>query len=140
MCHQRGITVVELLVVVAVFSGLAAVALPRFALLDEASRLEAVRSLADEIRTTAELSHSIWVSAGRPAELARDDVTVEMINGYPSPDDMAELIPYESMFKRIDGRYEYADRGRAVSDCYVSYQPPDYTLSGPDIAVVVTGC
>lgn len=140
MSKQAGLTLVDVLVVVAVFCGLAAVALPRFALLDEASRLDALRNLADEIRSTAELSHSIWVSAGRPAQLSRDDMALTMINGYPSIDDMRELVAHEALFAIDAEQYRYADRGHVIRDCYVMYRPPAHSLDGPDIQVVVTGC
>ncbi|MEM8983532.1 MAG: hypothetical protein AAGC71_10925 [Pseudomonadota bacterium] len=138
--RQLGVTLIDTTIVVAAFCSVAAIALPRFALLDEASRLSAVRTLADDIRSTAELSHSIWVSAGRPASLTRDNGPVRMVNGYPDSSDMKAMVAYSAMFEYVDGNYRYADGDRVVEECYVSYQPPEHSLDGPDIVVVVTGC
>ncbi|MEM1263882.1 MAG: hypothetical protein AAGH76_15900 [Pseudomonadota bacterium] len=138
--RQLGLTLIDTAIVVAAFCSVAAIALPRFAMLDEASRLSAVRTLADDIRSTAELSHSIWVSAGRPAALTRDTGLVRMVNGYPDTGDMKEMVAHSAFFHYADGEYHYADGDRVVGECYVSYQPPEHSLDGPDIAVIVSGC
>ena len=140
MRKQQGLTVIDVVVVAATFCALAAVAVPRFALLDEASRLDNVRMLADEVRLTAELSHSIWVSADRPDQLLRDNILVEMTNGYPTSADMAALISRRSMFAFAEDEYRYLSNDQVVADCYVRYLPPAHPLDGPDIKVVVSGC
>lgn len=137
---QAGISVVELLVVVAMFTGLATVALPRFAGLDEASRLEAISDLAAEIRSQAELSHAIWISAGQPPTLIHNNETVVLVDGYPSADAMSLLLVGDTLFEYDGGRYHYAAGGKAVPNCHVSYVPPPMGESRPRISAVVEGC
>ena len=60
MGSQRGLTALELLVVVAVIAMLAAVAVPRFSVLDREAREQAVISLADGVRSAAEITHRVW--------------------------------------------------------------------------------
>ncbi len=137
---QFGLTVVELLVVAATFTALAAVALPRFAALDESSRIEAVADLAAEIRAQSAMSFAIWMSANGPDTLVHNEQPMLLVNGYPSAADMRELVVGDALFEYDGGRYYYSDRGTPVADCHVTYIPPARVNYEPAIEVEISGC
>ncbi|MEM7278585.1 MAG: type II secretion system protein [Pseudomonadota bacterium] len=140
MGRQQGLTLVELLVVATVFLGLAAVAMPRYVLLNETARMDSVRALADEMRATAEQSHAIWFSAGQPEELSKGRVPMKIVNGYPAVGAMRSLLVGDAMFGFDGLRYVYREDDAYIEDCYVSYAPPSFSLGRPEIKVNVEGC
>ncbi len=138
--RQQGLTSVELIVVVAVFVALAAVALPRYAVLEEETRLQAVGDLATEIRAHAAQSFAIWQSANHPSSLSQAGRPMMLVHGYPSAADMRTLVVGDAMFQYEGGRYVYTAAGEPVAGCYVTYIPPAGRLDAPQIDVVVEGC
>ncbi len=140
MHKQQGLTFVELMVIAAAFLALAAVAVPRFMFLNEAARLDSVRALADEIRRTSDASHKVWVSAGQPDFLTNAGNDYAMPNGYPDSSAMRTLLVGTAMFEFDGHRYSYLHNGSPLTDCYVSYAPPSYSLGVPRVQVNVDGC
>lgn len=126
--------------VVSSFMALAAVALPRFAVLEESARLDALADLAAEIRAQSSMSNAIWASANGPATLVRKGQPMLLVNGYPSAADMRELVAGDVLFHYDGGRYNYSDRGQPVADCHVTYIPPQPFATEPTIEIEVSGC
>jgi len=83
---QRGFTLIELVVVIAILGILAAFAVPRFAGLDGQARTGTVRALESTLRSSSALSHSLWLVAGNnPANVRMEGGNITMTAaGYPA--------------------------------------------------------
>ena len=123
MNSQRGLTALELLVVVAIIAMLAAVAVPRYSTLDRDARTEAVLSLADGVKSSADLTHQIWTAAGRPESLTFQGETLPLVHGYPAENAIARAVVGPGGFRQKNGVWIY-DEARSALDCGVIYLPP----------------
>lgn len=81
--QQGGFTLIELVVVITILGILAAFAVPRFASLEVEARMAATQALAGSVRSSAALSHALWLAQGQPAAVTMEGSAINMTFGYP---------------------------------------------------------
>jgi MSHA pilin protein MshA len=80
---QTGFTLIELVVVITILGILAAFAVPRFASLEVEARMAATQALAGSVRSSAALSHALWLATGQTSPISMEGQSIVMVNGYP---------------------------------------------------------
>lgn len=139
MHRQRGLTAVELVIVVAVIAMLAAMAVPRFTSLDRQARAESVVTLADGVKSTAELAHRIWAAAGEPQTLSFQGEILDLVHGYPTERSIAKAVVGPGSFRYAKGVWIHGD-ARSALDCGVVYLPPPAEGARATINAYTDGC
>ena len=139
MRSQAGFTFTELLTVVTVMAMLAAVAVPRHAMLNSDSRSESVRSLAANAKSSASLSHKVWKATGQPLRLTLDGRTVDMHHGYPTDGSIAKIVVMSSEFEFADGYWKHT-QSAADQGCAVLYIPPPNPATEATVISYTDGC
>lgn len=137
MRSQAGFTFTELLTVVTVMTMLAAVAVPRYAILNSDSRSQSVRSLAANVKSSAALSHKVWKATGQPLRMTLDGRTVDMRYGYPTDRSIAEVIMQNGEFEFADGYWKHTG---ATTGCAVLYIPPPNPNAEATVISYTDGC
>ncbi|HZX22053.1 MAG TPA: type II secretion system protein [Woeseiaceae bacterium] len=139
MDSQKGLTALELLIVVAIIAMLAAVAVPRFSLLDREAREQAVVSLADGVRSSAEITHRVWSAAGRPDTLTFQGEELRFVHGYPVEQAIAHAVIGPGGFRQNNGVWMHED-ARSALDCGVVYLPPATEGVPATVNAYTAGC
>jgi MSHA pilin protein MshA len=139
MRSQKGLTALELLVVVAVIAMLAAVAVPRFSSLDREAREQAVISLADGVKSSAELTHRVWSAAGRPETLTFQGEELHFVHGYPAEQAIAGAVIGPGGFRHNNGMWVH-ENARSALDCGVIYMPPTVEGVPATVNAYTAGC
>lgn len=139
MRSQAGFTFTELLTVVTVMAMLAAVAVPRHAMINSDSRSQSVRSLAANVRSSASLSHKVWKATGQPMRLTLDGRMVDMRYGYPSDASIAEIVVMSNEFEFSEGYWKHRDSD-AGQGCGVLYIPPPNPDADAAVIIYTDGC
>lgn len=137
MRSQAGFTFTELLTVVTVMTMLAAVAVPRYAILNSDSRSQSVRSLAANVKSSANLSHKVWKATGQPLRMTLDGRTVDMRYGYPTDASIADVVVMNSEFEFADGYWRHT---QATVGCAVLYIPPPDPGVEATVITYTDGC
>lgn len=139
MHSQKGLTALELLIVVAVIAMLAAVAVPRFSLLDREAREQAVISLADGVKSSAEITHRVWSAAGRPETLTFQGEELDFVHGYPAEQAISRAVIGPDGFRHSNGMWVHED-ARSALDCGVIYMPPTAEGVPATVNAYTSGC
>jgi prepilin-type N-terminal cleavage/methylation domain-containing protein len=137
MRSQAGFTFTELLTVVTIMTMLAAVAVPRYAILNSDSRSQSVRALAANVKTSASLSHKVWKATGQPIRMTLDGRTVDLRYGYPTDASIAEVVVKTGEFEFADGYWKHA---QADAGCAVLYIPPPNPNTEATVISYTDGC
>ena len=137
--RRCGLTIIEVLVIIAGLSIAAAFAVPRFNTLEIESRDLDSRALASRVETAAQLVHGMWLSHGQPATLLFDGRPISVEHGFPTADSIGEILAEKQRFSFQAGRWihrEAADPSR----CGVLYRPPAFASQAPVVRALTEGC
>ena len=142
---QVGFTLIELVVVITILGVLAAFAVPRFASLEAEARSTATAALGGSLRSSAALSHTLWLAQGRPATVDIEGKAIAIANGYPNEgsigDTLASLEGFVYDATSSPGVFsKTSDGSTRIPNCDVSYTAAAAPGALPTIAVVTSGC
>lgn len=136
---QQAFTFTELLIAVAILAMLAAAAVPRFHEINSEIRVSSVEALAVNVRSSANLTHRIWLANGQPARLMVDGQVLEMRFGYPTENSIDEVVVNSGDFVFQDGYFNHRDM-RSTPGCAVLYIPPPNPDAEPVVITYTEGC
>jgi MSHA pilin protein MshA len=139
MRSDAGFTFTELLTVVTVMAMMAAVAVPRYAMLNSDSRSQSVRSLAANVKSSAALGHKVWKATGQPMRMTLDGRSVEMRFGYPTDSSIADIVVTGGEFEFADGYWKHRESD-AGQGCAVLYIPPPNPEAEATVISYTDGC
>lgn len=119
----------------------AVVAVPRHLQFSTQTRVAEVAALARGARTAAELAHSRWRAADRPATITGARGVVAITHGYPSAATLSLMLAdaETAAFLYEGGVWRHAGL-RAHRPCGVTYQPPAAAGLSPIISDYTSGC
>jgi MSHA pilin protein MshA len=138
MHRRKGFALSEVVVVLAVLGVVAAFAIPRLVSLREETRTAAVQALASSLRSSAALSHTLWLAQGRPAAMVFQGRTIAMVNGYPDLGTIDDSLPDTSGFAYDAATGVFHKLGTSDS-CAVTYREA-VAGDAPGVTVDVGGC
>lgn len=137
---QRGFTLIELVVVIALLAILAAFAIPRYAGLEREARSASVLGVSGSIRSGAALVHGLWLSQEVNPVIMEGNV-INLTAGYPDATDIsATLADVTGFTVVVNGGADQAVFSKTgSSNCEVIYND---ALPGaaPIISVDTSGC
>ncbi len=139
--QQRGFTLIELVVVIALLGILAAFAIPRFVGLEREARTATVLGVSGSIRSTATLAHSLWLSQEINPVTMEGNI-INLTAGYPDAADIAVTIADLSSFSvMVNGAADQAvfSKVGTSGNCEITYNDA-LVGSAPAITVDVSGC
>jgi MSHA pilin protein MshA len=138
---QKGFTLIELVVVIALLGILAAFAIPRFASLESEARSAVTQGLSGSVRSAAAMAHGLHLATGA-ASVDMEGNTIAIVNGYPSAatiiDTLADATGFDAPVVAA-GTATIAKTG-APGACEVVYTEPAAAGSPPSVVVDVSGC
>lgn len=136
--NAKGFTLIELVIVIVILGILAAVAIPKFANLQEDAKKASIEGLRGAVNSAAKIVHAKWLVAGQPtgnidldndSGTPNDNVSITNDHGYPTADATGILraIDFDDeKFNFNSGSFELAND----SDCSFDYYP-DNGSAGP---------
>lgn len=139
MNSQAGFTFTELLTTVTILVMLAAVAVPRHAMLNRDERSSAVHSLEANVRSSAQLSRKVWEATGKPSRLSLDGRTVDMRYGYPTASSINDIVVMGDEFRFADGYWKHAGTSDGQG-CAVLYIAPSNPRADAVVISYTDGC
>jgi len=138
--RQRGFTLIELVVVIALLAILAAFAIPRYAGLEREARSAAILGVSGSIRSGAALVHGLWLSQGlNPVVMEGNNIN--LTEGYPDATDvsltLADLTGFTVVVNGGGNQAVFSKTG--LSNCEVVYNDA-LANTAPLISVDTSGC
>lgn len=117
---ERGFSLIELGVLVAILAALAAFALPRFASLEVEARAAATQAFEGNLKSGAALAHALWLAQGQPPTVSMESATITLVNGYPNLATIDEVVSDLSSFT-YDAATGVFTRVGTTENCTVTY-------------------
>jgi len=138
--EQRGFTLIELVVVIALLAILAAFAIPRYAGLEREARSAAVLGVSGSIRSGTALVHGLWLSQEINPVIMEGNV-INLTEGYPDATDisatLADLTGFSVVVNGASNQAVFSKTGS--TNCEVVYNDA-LPGSAPIISVDTSGC
>lgn len=138
--NSGGFTLIELVVVIALLSILAAFAIPRYAGLEREARSAAILGVSGSIRSGAALVHGLWLSQGVDPVVMEGN-NIDVTEGYPDAADIAlTLADLTGFTVVVNGGGDQAIFSKTgLTNCEVVYNDA-LAGSAPLISVDTSGC
>jgi MSHA pilin protein MshA len=137
---QRGFTLIELVVVIALLAILAAFAIPRYAGLEREARSASILGVSGSIRSGAALVHGLWLSQEINPVIMEGNV-INLTQGYPDATHIsATLADLTGFTVTVNGGGNQAVFSKiGLTNCEVVYNDA-LAGSAPIIGVDTSGC
>jgi len=136
---QKGFTLIELVVVIALLGILAAFAIPRFASLESEARSAVTQGLSGSVRSAAAMAHGLNLATGlTTVDMEGNSIVIE--NGYPSAETIALTLADSTGFSVTDdGTTATFVKDGTTANCTVAYSEAA-AGNTPTIITTTTGC
>ena len=146
--HERGFTLIELVVVITILGILAAFAVPRFIALDTQARVATVNGLAGSVKSAASLARGLAMATNTAASgtVTMEGQTITLNNYYPDSTTISSAVNSDNTndWAFTPGTATtvstWTKKGAPTpANCEVTYLPA--TASAPPaIQAVTSGC
>lgn len=137
----KGFTLIELLVTVGILGIMAAMAYPRFVMIEVEARKALVKSLGGAVSSAAQQAHYLWILQDHPATISMEGQSITMLNGYPDEASIDDTLIDYSGFQynnAVVARFRKIG-ALAPNTCMVTYADA-VAGSRPAVTVYTSGC
>lgn len=137
--ENRGFSLSEMLVVIAVLGMLAAFAVPRFVYKVSDSNAAAVQKLAGSVRTSAFLARELSDAQGSPERVEIQGKSIALEGGYPTAAAINDAVVHLAGFNFEPGLWT-REGARTPVQCSVRYAPAAHSGAVPRVDLDTRGC